>query len=149
MDVSLLGLGGFHLGQASSAKEAAQIVDEALAAGVNFFDNAWEYNDGRSEEWLGQALTGKRDRAVLMTKVCTHGRGRAVAMQQLEESLKRLRTDHLDVWQVHECVYENDYKMSLKFDNPEARLAHDFPVDAQQLEIKEDLAYAAGKASAK
>jgi aryl-alcohol dehydrogenase-like predicted oxidoreductase len=106
--ISILGLGGFHLGQAKDVAEASRIVGEALDAGVNFFDNAWEYNDGKSEDWLGKALQGKRDRAFLMTKVCTHGRGRAVAMQQLEESLRRLGTDHLDLWQVHECVYEND-----------------------------------------
>ena len=57
---------------------------------------------------LGVALKGKRDRAVLMTKVCTHGRGKDVAMRQLEESLRRLQTDHLDVWQIHEVIYEND-----------------------------------------
>jgi aryl-alcohol dehydrogenase-like predicted oxidoreductase len=75
---------------------------------VNFFDNAWEYNDGRSEAWLGMALAGKRDRVVLMTKVCTHGRKADVALRQLEDSLRRLGTDHLDLWQIHECIYEND-----------------------------------------
>jgi aryl-alcohol dehydrogenase-like predicted oxidoreductase len=75
---------------------------------VTFFDNAWEYNDHRSEEWMGRALQGRRDKVFLMTKVCTHGRDKKVAMQQLEESLKRLRTDHLDLWQIHEVVYEND-----------------------------------------
>lgn len=108
LEVSILGLGGSHLGQAASYQEAERIVAEALDAGVNFFDNAWEYNDGRSEDWMGKALAGKRDRAVLMSKVCTHGRGRAVGLQQLEESLRRLQTDHLDVWQIHECVYETD-----------------------------------------
>ncbi len=57
---------------------------------------------------LGRALAGKRDQVFLMTKVCTHGRGADVAMAQLEDSLRRLRTDHLDLWQVHECVYDND-----------------------------------------
>jgi aryl-alcohol dehydrogenase-like predicted oxidoreductase len=57
---------------------------------------------------MGQALKGKRDKVFLMTKVCTHGRDKKVAMQQLEISLKRLQTDHLDLWQIHECVYEND-----------------------------------------
>jgi aryl-alcohol dehydrogenase-like predicted oxidoreductase len=108
VEVSILGVGGYHLGQVSTFEEASRIVSEALDAGVNFFDNAWEYNDGKSEEYLGKALAGKRDRAFVMTKVCTHGRGRDVAMQQLEESLRRLATDHLDLWQVHECVYEND-----------------------------------------
>ena len=91
-----------------SLKEAIAIVHEAIDAGVDFFDNAWEYHDGKSEEWMGQALKGRRDKVFLMTKVCTHGRDKKVAMQQLAESLKRLRTDHLDLWQVHEVIYEND-----------------------------------------
>lgn len=106
--VSALGIGGYHLGSVDSDAEATQIVNEALDAGVNFFDNAWEYHGGLSEERLGRALKGKRDRAVVMTKVCTHGRDKNVAMRQLEESLTRLQTDHLDVWQIHEVIYEND-----------------------------------------
>src|SRR5882762_11983913 len=81
-----------------SDAEATQIINEALDAGVNFFDSAWEYHQGLSEERLGRALKGKRDRAVVMTKVCTHGRDKNVAMRQLEESLTRLQTDHVDVW---------------------------------------------------
>ena len=108
LEVSALGIGGYHLGSAGSDAEATQIVNEALDAGVNFFDNAWEYHQGLSEERLGRALKGKRDRAVVMTKVCTHGRDKKVAMRQLEESLTRLQTDHLDVWQIHEVIYEND-----------------------------------------
>ena len=57
---------------------------------------------------MGQALKGRRDKVFLMTKVCTHGRDKQVALRQLDESLKRLQTDHLDLWQVHECVYDND-----------------------------------------
>ena len=108
LEVSALGIGGYHLGSANSDAEATQIVNEALDAGVNFFDNAWEYHQGLSEERLGRALKGKRDRAVVMTKVCTHGRDKRVAMRQLEESLTRLQTDHLDVWQIHEVIYETD-----------------------------------------
>ena len=108
LEVSALGIGGYHLGSADSDAEATQIVNEALDAGVNFFDNAWEYHHGLSEERLGRALKGKRDRAVVMTKVCTHGRDKNVAMRQLEESLTRLQTDHLDLWQIHEVIYEND-----------------------------------------
>ena len=107
-EVSAIGIGGYTLAEAPSLKEAVRIVHEAIDAGVNFFDNAWEYHEGRSEEWMGRALRGKRDKAFLMTKVCTHGRDKKVAMQQLEQSLVRLRTDHLDLWQVHECVYDND-----------------------------------------
>jgi aryl-alcohol dehydrogenase-like predicted oxidoreductase len=108
LEVSALGIGGYHLGSADSDAEAIQIVDEALDAGINFFDNAWEYHQGLSEERLGRALKGKRNRAIVMTKVCTHGRDKSVAMRQLEESLTRLQTDHLDVWQIHEVIYEND-----------------------------------------
>jgi aryl-alcohol dehydrogenase-like predicted oxidoreductase len=106
--VSVIGLGGYSLGSAPSLKEAIAIVHEAIDAGVTFFDNAWEYHDGKSEEWMGLALQGRRDKVFLMTKVCTHGRDKKVALQQLDQSLKRLRTDHLDLWQVHECVYDND-----------------------------------------
>jgi aryl-alcohol dehydrogenase-like predicted oxidoreductase len=106
--VSIIGIGGYSLGAAPSLEEAVRIVHEAIDAGVNFMDNAWEYNDHRSEDWMGRALEGRRDKVFLMTKVCTHGRDKNVAMQQLEESLKRLRTDHLDLWQIHEVVYEND-----------------------------------------
>jgi len=106
--VSILGLGGYHLGTLATVDDAVRLVHEAIDAGVRFYDNAWEYHDGRSEEWLGRALEGRRDRVFLMTKVCTHGRDRNIALQQLEESLRRLRTDHLDLWQVHEVIYEND-----------------------------------------
>jgi predicted aldo/keto reductase-like oxidoreductase len=106
--VSCLGVGGYHLGSTKDQSEANRIVAEAMDAGINFFDNAWDYHDGRSEAVLGIALQGKRDQAFLMTKVCTHGRDKNVAMRQLEESLRRLRTDHLDLWQVHEVIYYND-----------------------------------------
>ncbi len=108
MQVSILGVGGFHIGSAQSLEEATSIVQQALDAGINFFDNAWEYHDGKSEEWLGTALGSRRKEAILMTKVCTHGRDKKVAMQMLEQSLRRLKTDHLDVWQIHEVVYDND-----------------------------------------
>jgi predicted aldo/keto reductase-like oxidoreductase len=106
--VSVIGVGGYSLGSAPSLKEAITIVYEAIDAGITFFDNAWEYHDGKSEEWLGQALKGRRDKVFLMTKVCTHGRDKKVGLKQLDESLKRLQTDRLDLWQIHECVYDND-----------------------------------------
>jgi uncharacterized protein len=108
VQVSILGVGGHAIGQAKTEAEGIRLVHEALAAGVNFMDNAWEYHDGRSEQWMGAALRGRRDEAFLMTKVCTHGRSAAVAMKQLEESLRRLQTDHLDLWQVHEVIHDND-----------------------------------------
>lgn len=106
--VSAIALGGYHLGSTKSQQEANEIVAKAMDAGVIFFDNAWDYHRGQSEAILGNALKGKRDRAIIMTKVCTHGRGKDIAMQQLEQSLRRLQTDHLDLWQIHEVIYEND-----------------------------------------
>jgi aryl-alcohol dehydrogenase-like predicted oxidoreductase len=106
--VSALGLGGYHLGSVKSVRESVRIVHAAIDAGVTFFDNAWEYHEHESEERMGRAIEDRRERVFLMTKVCTHGRDARVAMRQLEESLKRLRTDHLDLWQVHECVYYTD-----------------------------------------
>lgn len=108
VEVSALALGGSHLGEAKSEREAHRIVHEAIAAGVNFMDNAWEYHDGRSEEWMGRALVGKRHEVFLMTKVCTHGRDKKTALRQLKESMRRLKTDYLDLWQVHEVIYDSD-----------------------------------------
>ena len=106
--VSALGIGGYHLGSTRDQNEANELVSRAMDAGINFFDNAWDYHDGMSEERMGVALKGKREQAFLMTKVCTHGRGKDVAMRQLEESLRRLQTDHLDLWQIHEVIYYNE-----------------------------------------
>jgi aryl-alcohol dehydrogenase-like predicted oxidoreductase len=106
--VSIIGLGGYHLGTVQSREFAVRLVQEAVDAGITFFENAWEYNDHHSEEWMGLGLQERRDKVFLMSQVCTHGRDRNVAMQQLEESLKRLGTDHLDLWQIHEVIYEND-----------------------------------------
>jgi len=109
-EVCIMGLGGYHLGTIQSKREAVRIVQAAVDEGITFMDNAWEYHDGESETLMGQALSegGRRDQVFLMTKCCTHGRGKAVAFRQLHESLRRLRTDHLDLWQIHEVVYEND-----------------------------------------
>jgi aryl-alcohol dehydrogenase-like predicted oxidoreductase len=106
--VSALGVGGYHLGSMKDQSDSVELVARALDAGINFFDNCWEYHDGISEARLGAALKGKRDKAFVMTKVCTHGRTKEIAMKQLEESLRRLQTDHLDLWQIHEVVYYND-----------------------------------------
>jgi len=106
--VSVIGLGGYHLGKPKTVAEAVRIVHEAIDAGVNFLDNAWEYHDGESERRMGRAIADRRGSVFLMTKVCTHGRDAKVAMRQLDESLRRLRTDYLDLWQIHECVYSND-----------------------------------------
>ena len=106
--VSIVGLGGYHLGKARTVTEAVRIVHAAIDAGINFLDNAWEYHEGESERRMGRAIADRRDAVFLMTKVCTHGRDASVAMRQLEQSLRRLRTDYLDLWQIHECVYHND-----------------------------------------
>ncbi len=107
--VSALGMGGFHLGLAGTERETTALVHRAIDAGITFMDNAWEYHDGVSEQRLGKALAGGwRDRVFLMTKVCTHGRDAKTAMRQLEDSLRRLKTDHLDLWQVHEVAYAGD-----------------------------------------
>jgi aryl-alcohol dehydrogenase-like predicted oxidoreductase len=108
VDVSIIGIGGYHLGLVKTQSEANRIVHEAIDRGVNFFDNAWDYHDGDAEIRMGKALKGRRDAIVLMTKVCTHGRDKKVAMRQLHESLRRLQTDHLDVWQIHEVIYANE-----------------------------------------
>ena len=108
VQVSAMGLGGYHLGSAETDQAAIEIVAKAFDHGVRFFDNAWEYHDGLSEERLGKALRSKRDQSFVMTKVCTHGRDKKIAMRMLEESLRRLQTDHLDLWQIHEVVYDND-----------------------------------------
>ena len=108
LQVSIVGMGGYHLGTVGIQKDVNNMVAKALDHGINFFDNAWEYHQGLSEELVGAALKGKRDQAIVMTKVCTHGRKKDVAMRMLEESLTRLQTDHRDVWQVHEVIYYND-----------------------------------------
>lgn len=106
--VSAIGVGGYHLGSAQELPAAKRIVDEAIDGGINFFDNCWDYHDGKSEEWMGQSLRGKRDKVLLMTKACTHGRKKDVALRMLEQSLTRLQTDYLDVWQIHEVIYDDD-----------------------------------------
>jgi len=108
VSVSALGLGGYHLGKIGSVRESTRIVHAAIDAGITFLDNAWEYNEHESEIRMGRAIADRRERVFLMTKVCTHGRDARVAMRQLDESLRRLKTDYLDLWQVHECVYYND-----------------------------------------
>ena len=119
--VSIIGLGGFHLGKVKTITEATRIVHEAIAAGMTFMDNAWEYHDGESERRMGRAIADRRGSVFLMTKVCTHGRDAGVALKQLDESLRRLRTDYLDLWQIHECAYHND---------PERHFARGGVVDA-------------------
>jgi predicted aldo/keto reductase-like oxidoreductase len=104
--VSALGLGGFHVGEIGTEREATSLVHRAIDAGITFMDNAWEYHAGVSETRMGKALAnGWRQKVFLMTKVCTHGRDAKTAMRMLEDSLRRLKTDYLDLWQVHEVAY--------------------------------------------
>jgi aryl-alcohol dehydrogenase-like predicted oxidoreductase len=128
VEVSAIALGGYHLGLVKTKREAIRIVQEAFDQGITFMDSAWEYHDGLSEEIMGKGLVGRRHDAFLMTKVCTHGRGRKLAMKQLHESLKRLKTDYLDLWQIHEVVYDND---------PELHFAKDGVVEALEQAKKE------------
>jgi uncharacterized protein len=106
--VSILCLGGWHIGTVRDEKEAIKIMHAAINEGITFFDNAWDYHDGRSEEVMGKALAegGKRKQAFLMTKNCN--RDAKGTRQCLEDSLRRLKTDVIDLWQFHEINYDND-----------------------------------------
>lgn len=106
--VSILCLGGWHIGSVKNQKEAIKIMHAAVDEGVTFFDNAWDYHDGGSEEIMGKALAqdGYRKKVFLMTKNCARdARG---TRQHLEDSLRRLQTDVIDLWQFHEINYDND-----------------------------------------
>ena len=107
-EVSILGIGGYHIGLSGvSEADAIRIVRTALDQGINFLDNCWDYNDGASEVRMGKALQdGYRQKAFLMTKI--DGRTGASARQQLEESLQRLKTDHIDLLQIHEVIRPGD-----------------------------------------
>lgn len=107
--VSILCLGGWHIGQAGiddGEPAAIRLMHQALDEGITFFDNAWDYHDGYSEELMGRAIHDRRDRVFLMTKNCE--RDYEGSLKDLEDSLRRLQTDHLDLWQFHEMVYDND-----------------------------------------
>ncbi|HEY3915205.1 MAG TPA: aldo/keto reductase [Verrucomicrobiae bacterium] len=110
--ISALGCGGHHLGDLKNIDDAIQLVREAVDGGITFFDNCWEYWNGKSENILGRGIKGRRDKVFLMTKVCTHGRSGRLAMEMLEQSLRRLQTDHLDLWQIHGVVYDNDPELA-------------------------------------
>jgi len=108
--VSLIGLGGHASTNPNKMSEAEslKLIQRAVQEGITFLDNAWDYHDGLAEERMGKALAeGKiRDKVFLMTKCC--GRTAKDAQSNLEDSLRRLRTDHLDLWQFHEICYDND-----------------------------------------
>ena len=105
--VSIVGLGGWHLGIQSDEQESIRIIRTALDSGINFLDNCWDYNDGNSEIRMGKALRdGYRQKAFLMTKI--DGQTKKAAAAQLDESLRRLQTDHIDLLQFHEVIRMTD-----------------------------------------
>jgi len=106
--VSILALGGWHLGVPKTERESTRLVHAAIDGGITFMDNAWDYNEGVSETRMGKALAGRRDQVFLMTKACPHGRDARTAMRQLEDSLRRLKTDYLDLWQLHEVIFDDE-----------------------------------------
>jgi uncharacterized protein len=106
--VSIVGIGGYHLARPGvDAEESIRIVRTGLDQGINFLDNCWDYNGGESEIRMGKALRdGYRQKAFLMTKI--DGRNKATAASQINESLKRLQTDRIDLLQFHEVIRDND-----------------------------------------
>ena len=105
--VSIVGLGGYHIGMQSDEQESIRIIRTALDDGINFLDNCWDYNGGQSEIRMGKALRdGYRQKAFLMTKI--DGQTSKAAAQQIEESLRRLQTDHIDLLQFHEVIRDTD-----------------------------------------
>ena len=119
--VSLIGLGGWHLGFKTIDEQlSVRIIRTAVDNGINFMDNCWDYNEGASELRMGKALRdGYRERAFLMTKI--DGRTKQDAAKQLDESLKRLQTDHIDLVQHHEILrYEDPHRI---FDDQGANAA--------------------------
>jgi predicted aldo/keto reductase-like oxidoreductase len=105
--VSLVGLGGYHLGKQADPQESIRIIRAGLDEGVNFLDNCWDYNAGESEIRMGNALRdGYRQKAFLMSKI--DGRTKAAATSQIDESLRRLQTDRIDLLQFHEVIRDTD-----------------------------------------
>lgn len=107
VEVSLLGMGGSHIGTQKDEQESIRLIRSGIDRGITFLDNCWDYNDGQSEIRMGQALRdGYRDKVFLMTKF--DGRTKKAALQQIDESLKRLQTDHVDLIQFHENIRMED-----------------------------------------
>ena len=105
--VSLVGLGGYHLGKQADPQESIRIIRMGLDGGINFLDNCWDYNGGESEIRMGNALRdGYRQKVFLMSKI--DGRTKAAAASQINESLRRLQTDRIDLLQFHEVIRDSD-----------------------------------------
>ena len=114
VSVSALGLGGHHIGDPPNVDDAIDLMHRAIDAGLTYFDNCWEYHNGESEVRMGRALQGRRDKVFLATKVCTHGRDGALGLEMLEQSLRRLGTDRVDLWQIHGVTFENDPELAFR-----------------------------------
>jgi predicted oxidoreductase len=109
VQVSLIGMGGAHLGLANVEEDTAiRLIHEGLDRGINFLDNSWDYNEGRSEQRVGRALAqgGYREKAFVMTKI--DGRTKELATNQINDSLRRLKVDHIDLLQHHEVIRFDD-----------------------------------------
>ena len=105
--ISAIGLGGYHMGTLPTVEESIRLVRNAIDRGITFMDNCWDYHDGKSEEWMGRALQeGYRQKVFLMSKI--DGQTKASAAKQIDESLKRLRTDRIDLMQQHEMIRPED-----------------------------------------
>ena len=105
--VSAIGLGGYHIGVPKQEADSIRLIRTAVDRGINFLDNCWDYNDGRSEQWMGNALRdGYRAKVFLMTKF--DGRTKDSTSKQIDESLRRLQTDHIDLMQYHENIRMED-----------------------------------------
>jgi len=109
--VTIVCLGGWDIGNVKDKDEAVSIMHEAVDEGMTFFDNCWDYHDGGSEEIMGRALSsnGRRDKVFLMTKVCA--RDHKGALKHLDDSLRRLRTDRVDLWQFHGTQWDDDAEL--------------------------------------
>ncbi|MBN3872911.1 MAG: aldo/keto reductase [Nostoc sp. JL33] len=105
--VSVIGLGGYHIGKIQEEQESIKLIRSAIDRGINFMDNSWDYNNGRSHRWMGNALkNGYRQKVFLMTKI--DGRTKGAAKMQIDESLKDLQVDHIDLLQHHEILRFED-----------------------------------------
>lgn len=118
--VSAIGLGGHHIGRPKDPKEGIRIIRSAIDRGITFMDNCWDYHNGESERRMGEALRdGYRQKVFLMTKF--DGRTKAATARQIEESLKRLETETIDLMQYHE---------NIRMEDPDRFFASDGPLEA-------------------
>jgi aryl-alcohol dehydrogenase-like predicted oxidoreductase len=118
--ISAIGLGGYHIGSLPTKEESIRLIRTAIDGGITFMDNCWDYHDGKSEVWMGEALRGGyRQKVFLMTKI--DGQRKASAARQIDESLKRLQTERIDLMQCHEMI---------RMDDPERIFAEDGAIAA-------------------